>query len=167
MGQRGQQVKDPRSICLVHLRSEFSLESLPRLIFLGPLAERHQFLAGSQIRQPDVVKIPLCEFRLGHAPRRSANRAQPQAFVRFPPRPEPHHRNRQFAASFSTWLEDQTRASKYSTASQYVRAAKNDWMVSRQNRATRRRTERGVTVPGSARAPGWRSPMMSASARRQ
>ena len=93
--QSRQQIKDPRRIRLVHLRSKLALECLPRLLALRSLGEGHQLLARRQVRQPDIVEVPPREFRLRDSARRTANRANPYTFIWLPGRSKPHHCYRQ------------------------------------------------------------------------
>src|SRR5437763_1742303 len=81
MRQGGQQVEDSGRLRLVHLGPELALERVPGPLVLRPLPERHQLLAGREIRQPDVIEVERCELRLRHSPRWSANRAEPQTLI--------------------------------------------------------------------------------------
>ncbi|HJX00829.1 MAG TPA: hypothetical protein VJ453_11740 [Terriglobales bacterium] len=86
MRKGGKYIKEPGRIWFVHLGSELTLEDLPRPLVLELLREAHQFLAGGQVRQPDIVEISARKFPFRHAAGRSAHGSNPQAFIYSPRR---------------------------------------------------------------------------------
>jgi hypothetical protein len=75
--ERCEQIKDSGGAWLAHLGPVLARDYPPRSRVRRSLRERDEGRARSEVRQPDVVEVPLGEFGLGNSARRSANRAEP------------------------------------------------------------------------------------------
>src|SRR5208337_2779722 len=92
-GQRGERLDGVAVVRSRHLGAVLPGEGGPLGGRLGRLTELHGLEARREVGEPHVVPVPRCEFGLGHAARRTADRPDARALAPRPRAAEPDDAN--------------------------------------------------------------------------